>query len=269
MKVLLASKPQFESTNMSQWLEDRDDSWPGYESDPEWALDDAVNEHGHGAVLCEFAGRLCYDSFSDRGKPDNTRYIKHIIDVGHGSVLEHANYSFLIDGVTRALTHELVRHRAGFAYSQLSTRFADPEKAKMNMVMPPLAEMTGSKPIKEVLTQLHDKSIETYKDLIGLMKDELKDIYKGTALRKAVRQTARYVLSHLVETRLIVTGNARAWRHMIAMRGSVHADTEIRLLAVKIAEILKEESPNLFMDVTIHEQYEDGLPWIELGRPKI
>src|SRR3954451_2031275 len=85
--------------------------------------------------LTETAGRVCYMSFAKPRPGGNEAYLKHILEVGHGSVLEHAVWCFVITGVSRSLTHELVRHRAGFSYSQLSQRYVDESEA--NFVVPP------------------------------------------------------------------------------------------------------------------------------------
>ncbi len=86
-----------------------------------WQTDTVVaGEH-----LVETAGRICYMSFAKPRPGGNHAYIKHILEVGHGSVLEHAVWNLLITGVSRSLTHELIRHRAGFGYSQLSQRYVD------------------------------------------------------------------------------------------------------------------------------------------------
>src|SRR3954465_5940305 len=88
-----------------------------------------------GERLAEFAGRLCYMSQHNPAGRTTRDYLENIKKQGHGSVLEHANYSILLEGVSRSLTHELVRHRAGFAYSQLSQRYVDESEA--NFVIPP------------------------------------------------------------------------------------------------------------------------------------
>src|SRR5215471_2922530 len=88
-----------------------------------------------GERLAEFAGRLCYMSQHNPAKRPTRDYIENIKKQGHGSVLEHANYSILLEGVSRSLTHEMVRHRAGFAYSQLSQRYVDESQA--SFVIPP------------------------------------------------------------------------------------------------------------------------------------
>src|SRR5256885_14285742 len=94
-----------------------------------------LGESTDGERLSEFAGRLCYMSQANPAKRPTREYLDNIKKQGHGSVLEHANYSLLLEGVSRSLTHELVRHRAGFAYSQLSQRYVDESEA--NFVIPP------------------------------------------------------------------------------------------------------------------------------------
>ena len=84
-----------------------------------------LGESTDGERLAEFAGRLCYMSQKNPANRATRDYLENIKKQGHGSVLEHANYSLLLEGVSRSLTHELVRHRAGFAYSQLSQRYVD------------------------------------------------------------------------------------------------------------------------------------------------
>src|SRR5512141_2569118 len=94
-----------------------------------------LGESTDGERLAEFAGRLCYMSQKNPANRATRDYLENIKKQGHGSVLEHANYSILLEGVSRSLTHELVRHRAGFAYSQLSQRYVDESDA--NFVVPP------------------------------------------------------------------------------------------------------------------------------------
>src|SRR5438045_5680023 len=94
-----------------------------------------LGESTDGERLAEFAGRLCYMSQANPAKRPTREYLENIKKQGHGSVLEHSNYTLLLEGVSRSLTHELVRHRAGFAYSQLSQRYVDESNA--NFVVPP------------------------------------------------------------------------------------------------------------------------------------
>src|SRR6478672_10606579 len=103
-----------------------------------------MGENTDGERLAEFAGRLCYMSQANPANRQTREYLGNIKKQGHGSVLEHANYSLLLEGVSRSLTHELVRHRAGFAYSQLSQRYVDESEA--SFVVPPA--VIGDEPLE-------------------------------------------------------------------------------------------------------------------------
>ncbi|MGD1173669.1 FAD-dependent thymidylate synthase [Mycobacterium seoulense] len=201
-----------------------------------------------GAALVEFAGRACYQSWS---KPNpktatNAGYIKHIIDVGHFSVLEHANVSFYITGISRSLTHELIRHRH-FSYSQLSQRYV-PE-GDSRVVLPP--GMEDDPELRRILTEAADASRATYAELLAKLEAKFADQPNAVLRRKQARQAARAVLPNATETRIVVTGNYRAWRHFIAMRASEHADVEIRRLAIECLRQLAGAAPAVFADFEI------------------
>ena len=166
-----------------------------------------------GPALVEFAGRACYQSWS---KPNpktatNAGYIKHIIDVGHFSVLEHASVSFYITGISRSCAHELIRHRH-FSYSQLSQRYV-PERDSQ-VVMPP--GMDDDPELRQILTAAADASRATYNELLAKLEAKFADQPSAVLRRKQARQAARAVLPNATETRIVVTGNYRAWRHFIA-----------------------------------------------------
>lgn len=195
--------------------------------------------------LTEVGGRTCYQSFTSGRKPSD--HIKHIIKVGHGSVLEHSTWSFLFTGVSRSLTHELIRHRAGFAYSELSQRFVD--CSKLGFVVPPL--FIGNADLEHEWYQSCMESTKTYAKLLDKIDKA------GNYSVKEKREAARSVLPACTETRILVTANARAWRHFLEMRGSRHADKEIRRLALNLLPILKDDAPNIFGDYSLVE-YEIG-----------
>jgi thymidylate synthase (FAD) len=198
-----------------------------------------------GEALAEFAGRACYQSWS---KPNpstatNAGYLDHIIEVGHLAVLEHGSVSFYITGISRSVTHELVRHRH-FSYSQLSRRHV-PE----NVVEP---EVIANDPV------LHEKflaatqaSVDAYDELLAGLEEKFADAPNATLRRKQARQAARAVLPNATETRIVVTGNYRAWRHFVAMRATEHADVEIRALAIECLRELQKVAGNVFADFTI------------------
>lgn len=200
-------------------------------------------------VLSEVAGRTCYMSFG-KGRKTNKDYLERIISSHHGSVLEHAVWNFLITGISRTLTHELIRHRAGWAYSQLSQRYVDESDAKF--VMPPLYrdnEMLAEK-WKGAIEDAH----KSYVNLVNATENYVAELYpelNATDRRKIVRQSARSVLPNACETKIFVSANARALRHFFEMRGSLHADTEIRELAVAMFRLVKEEAPNIFADLDV------------------
>jgi thymidylate synthase (FAD) len=201
-----------------------------------------------GPALVEFAGRACYQSWS---KPNprtatNAAYLKHIIDVGHFSVLEHASVSFYITGISRSCTHELIRHRH-FSYSQLSQRYVPANDAEV--VLPPGLE--GDPELQELFLAAADASRAAYGELLTRLEAKLGDVPSSTLRRKQARQAARAVLPNATETRIVVTGNYRAWRHFVAMRASEHADVEIRRLAIACLRQLVDVAPAVFADFEI------------------
>jgi len=219
-----------------------------------------------GEVLAEIAGRTCYMSFG-KGRKSNREYLENILVSKHGSVLEHAVWCLLITGVSRALTHELVRHRAGFGYSQLSQRYVDEGDARY--VVPPLYQENA---------ELRDKWQKT----IDLLRTAYAELAESTAeyvqqkhpemsardRRKWARQAARSILPNATETKIFVTGNSRAWRHFLELRGSVHADSEIRMLAVEVFRVFKKESPNIFQDIELVDE-PDGMPSVRVTHSKV
>ena len=201
-----------------------------------------------GLALLEFAGRACYQSWS---KPNprtasNTDYIKHIIDVGHFAVLEHASVSFYITGISRSCTHELIRHRH-FSFSQLSQRYVPEGDARV--VLPPGLE--DDPDLQKIILAAADANRQAYLELLAALEARFADQPNAVLRRKQARQAARAVLPNDTETRIVVTGNLRAWRHFIAMRGSEHADTEIRRLAIACLRELAAVAPAVFADFEI------------------
>jgi thymidylate synthase (FAD) len=200
-----------------------------------------------GPALVEFAGRACYQSWS---KPnprtaDNAGYLKHIIDVGHFAVLEHASVTFYITGVSRSCAHELIRHRH-FSYSQLSQRYiSEPDS---QIVVPP--GMEDDPELQQILAAAADAGHTAYAELLARLEARYGE-NPGVLRRKQARQAARAVLPNATETRLVVTGNYRAWRHFVAMRASEHADLEIRRLAIACLRSLADAAPAVFGDFEI------------------
>ena len=193
---------------------------------------------GSADVLGEFAGRSCYQSF-DKPNPKtaaNADYLRNIISQRHFSVLEHASVTFYVEGVSRALTHELIRHRH-LSYSQLSQRFVD---GSAHVEHPALAQVGGHSALLIEEAARHAEA--AYRSIARDL--ELKGLSK-----KQVREAARMVLPNSTETKIVVTGNLRAWREFVEKRNSPAADAEIQELAREILRHLKELAPNSFQDM--------------------
>jgi thymidylate synthase (FAD) len=211
--------------------------------DVDWSTDAEGGE-----ALAEFAGRACYQSW-DKPNPStatNAGYLRHIIEVGHLSVLEHGTATFYITGISRSLTHELIRHRH-FSYSQLSQRYV-PERNAM-MVEPDV--IAADPDLHARFVAATEASVRAYTELLAGLEERFADAPNATLRRKQARQAARAVLPNATETRIVVTGNYRAWRHFIAMRATEHADVEIRGLAIECLRQLQKVAGNVFADFTI------------------
>jgi thymidylate synthase (FAD) len=207
-----------------------------------------------GEALAEFAGRLCYMSWK---KPNpktatNAGYLGHILETGHFSVLEHGSVSFYFEGISRSLTHELIRHRH-FSYSQLSQRYVPEGDA--NFVVPDA--IAEDKELLELFKSATEQALEAYRLFASSLEEKFSATKGGTILRKLARQAARSILPNATETRIVVTGNYRAWRHFIALRATEHADVEIRELAITCLRDLQMVAPNVFNDFKV-TQLDDG-----------
>lgn len=191
--------------------------------------------------LAEYSGRSCYQSFH---KPNpatraNNDYLANILAQGHESVLEHASCTFYIQGVSRALTHELIRHRH-LSFSELSQRFVD--VGESDAVVPPA--------IREGLTEgIRDAWVYALSEAGGSYDVIVQALTKQGYTRKQAREAARAVMPNATETKIVVTGNHRAWRDVLKKRWSVHADAEIRELAGELLRQLREIAPATYQDI--------------------
>ena len=207
-----------------------------------------LGESSDGERLAEFAGRLCYMSQKNPANRPTREYLENIKRQGHGSVLEHANYSLLIEGVSRSLTHELVRHRAGFAYSQLSQRYVDESHAAF--VVPPA--ILGDDALLAQWTAQMETAQATYVSLVEKLIERYAWVEDKIHRRKMAREAARGVLPNSTETKIVVTANARAWRTMLELRAGEGAEMEIRRMAIAVLRVLRAEAPGLFSDFEVY-----------------
>ena len=192
--------------------------------------------------VIEFAGRACYQAFH-RPNPKTASipgYIENIIAQGHESVLEHSSATFYIEGASRNLTHELIRHRH-LNYSELSQRFVNVSETEF--VLPPAFSEHLDDAALEALGKVTSAVREAYVKFVEHLQDD-----KGLP-RKQAREAARSVLPGNTETKIVVTGNFRAWRDVLKKRLDPAADAEIRTLCEHILVGLLAVAPSVFTDI--------------------
>lgn len=203
----------------------------------ERGVDFTTDAEGDADAMSEVAGRVCYMAFNPEkrrlaGEGQNLAYLDNIRKMNHGSVTEHSSFNFLIDDVSRNMTHELVRHRVGVAYSQLSTRYVDQFSDEyfgdsghsIGVYIPP---------------ELAEEEVTTW---LGVWQQTILPVYKGTFQRlcdrgyekKAARSIARHILPGSACTALVFTVNVRELNHIFTLRGNKFADPEIRRMVHKL-----------------------------------
>lgn len=206
--------------------------------------------------LIEFAGRGCYDSYG-RGR-SSADFHANIKAVRHGSVLEHCSWTFWIEGVSRGLTHELVRHRVGVAISQRSTRYTDESKSRI--IVPPIfivkeGDDESSSQVKvdaqNTLLRTHRAAAQAYSELVssGAHLMDLRDGVSKTGGRKMARGAARSTLGQDLEACLTWTVNLRSLINAACQRYNEHAEAEIRRLFRILIETVKPDVPNYLEEI--------------------
>lgn len=243
-----------------------------FERIPEYELPPHANDAEN---IIATAGKLCYDSFGKDGRAVDA-HIRSLVGQNHESVLEHVHVGLLITGVSRGCSHEIVRHRM-FNYSQRSTRYTAEDDAAI-VLDPYYADIyersigdepawcATTKPERDLLETFLNSAraaLREYRRTVDAMMQtseterEMKCLPNNPRdYRKWVRGKARQLLPHALETRLVMTGNLRAWRHFLLMRTSRHAEAEIRRLAEAIFDVIRDAAPTVFEDLV--EQEVDG-----------
>jgi len=217
-----------------------------------------------GERLAEFAGRLCYMSQANPAQRTTADYLENIKKQGHGSVLEHSVYVLLLEGISRSCTHELVRHRAGFGYSQLSQRYVDESHAAF--VVPPA--MLGDQKLEAAWLAQVTAAQEAYVRAVEELMRRYEWVADKVHRRKMAREAARSLLPNATETKIVVSANVRAWRTMLELRCGEGAEQEIRRLAVAVLRALGAEAPRLFSDFEIYTA-DDGAEAARVGYHKV
>lgn len=236
-RLRVIARPALDLAAIESFLSDEGTSWRRTESA-------ATAEE-----LVEVAGRLCYMSFGENQSPkENREYIEHLIDAGHHSVLEHATWSFVLVGITRAFTHQFVRHRIGFSYSQLSQQYHDERNAEA--LMP---ELVRARPdLAARWSEAVAAAQRTYAELIDGLDTTPQEMPRAER-RRLLRSAARTVLPGATETKLAFTANARSLRHFLVERGDLPGDEEMRRVSILVLRTMQREAPGLFGDFQVVE----------------
>lgn len=240
-QIFLIARPSIDIEGMRGYLQD-----VGGESWLERRLGESGGEPNGGELIVEFGGRACYRSWEPGLNPNVTKvrtdqreYFANILRSAHGSVMEHANYSFAIRNCSRVFTHELVRHRAGSAFSQESLRYV--RLSDIGFRVPPALE-----PVREqvlaIVEQLEEFQVSAAAEL-GI-DEEGVPFHVKKEVTSALRRLAPIGLS----TDIVWTANVRTLRHVIEMRTAPGAEEELRIVFDTIAQLMQAEAPGLFQD---------------------
>lgn len=203
--------------------------------------------------LSELAGRRCYKSFKPGLNPnvskvrtDSESYLKNVLKSKHGSVLEHSNITFAFENISRVVTHELVRHRAGASYSQESLRYV--RLTELNMYFPNIFSQFGTEKEERAKKLFMDTIVHlenVQKEFMNIFGEEMD---KNFDIKKKLTSSFRRLAPIGLATGIVATFNIRADRHVIAMRTSRHAEEEIRMVANQMMDICERECPVLVSD---------------------
>ncbi|MGI9097294.1 MAG: FAD-dependent thymidylate synthase [Solirubrobacteraceae bacterium] len=253
--AFLISRPSIDVDAIRAYLED-----VGGLSWLERRLGGVDDELKDAEMLVEFCGRACYRSWEPGLNPNVTRiredqheYLGNLLRSLHGSVLEHANYTFAFRNVSRVFTHELVRHRAGSAFSQESLRYV--RLTDLGFRLPSALEPIRAQ-VLTLVEQLEEFQVAAAEEL------GLDDEGVPFAVKKEVTSALRRLAPLGLSTDIIWTANLRTLRHVIEMRTSPGAEEELRLVFDMVARIMRDEAPSLFQDF---EQDADG-SWVPQHR---
>lgn len=246
-RVHLISRPKLDLDAIGAYLES-----VGGESWLQARISEASSPDAE--LLIEFAGRTCYRSWEpglnpnvEKIRTDRREYFANLLASGHGSVFEHANFTFVFHDVSRVFTHELVRHRAGSAFSQESLRYV--RLAEIGFRTAP------------ALAELGEQAVEIVERLETFQRDaaaELLDDETPFSVKKEVTSALRRLAPIGLSTEIVWTANVRTIRHVIEQRTARGAEEEMRLVFDAVAEKTIAEAPLLFQDF---ERRDDG-SWV-------
>lgn len=229
-----------------------------------WEVPDVADAE----ILTELAGKACYMSFDTNQNKNLTRvngrenkqYIQEgIIKQKHGSVLEHSTVSIFITDVSRVVTHELIRHRAGTAFSQLSGRFV---RADLKFYVPEAFRRN------EAALAAFEGAIRSAEEAVAELESIMGIDKVSFAEKKLLTSSIRRIIGNGQSNSILITANHRSIRHMIEMRTAEGAEEEIRLLFVQIAKEMAKRYPAIYADMKFEES-DTGIPVVIFEHSKV
>lgn len=186
------------------------------------------------------AARLCYsqadaeDILLKVGDSDQQDFLEKLTAVGHLSPVEHASFTFVVEGISRACSHQLVRHRLA-SYSQQSQRYVN--ETEFDYLIPPSIKEDGE------MRALFEKTMKDIQQSYAYFANRL--VQKGCSMESA-REDARFVLPNATETKIMITMNARELLHFFRQRLCNRAQWEIRAMALAMLKLVKPIAPTIF-----------------------
>lgn len=258
-RVFLVGRPQIDVDAVDDLLLDEYDEGGGITADPDDDRALALSADATDAeIICEVFGRGCYGSFGERqGRVGARDYFGHILEAGHGSVLENANFSFVVTRGSRGLMAQMTRHRAGFAWAIESTHFIDYTSGAR-------ASLAGL-PELSALRKHAENSVTRAVTDYAIAWAMAQDI---TVKKKVTAAAVRGLLPTALESKIGFTANLRALRHFCELRGTIDNVVEIRMVAAQVAKIMLVEAPALFQDFVVYDA-QDGWPVVSSAHRKV
>lgn len=201
--------------------------------------------------LVAVAGKLCYSKvgITEIAEKMDEREIKKYINIltfmGHLSTIEHVNFTFAVEGISRTCSHQIVRHRIS-SYSQQSQRYVDLQNT-FQYIIP--EAIYNNENAKKLYIESMDNDFDNYKKITESLYNQYisEGMSNNDAGKKAI-EDARFVLPNACETKMIITMNARSLLHFLEMRMCNRAQWEIRIVAEKMLDLVLDICPNIFMN---------------------
>jgi thymidylate synthase (FAD) len=257
-KVYFIGATALDMTSLTQYLEDTGQT--AFLEDINEAKQQGLND---GEILCSFYAKACYASLTIGKNKNISRVrdiednIKAILNSSHGSVVEHCNLNFMITNCSRVFTHELVRHRAGTAFSQTSGRYVRSDR--LDVVIDPILE-----PAYDLIEEARKYLENWYEQIQERMK--INDV-KNFDLKKKITSALRRMLPNGQANEIGFSVNLRALRHTIEMRTNASAEWEIRYVFAQIYNLVKEKYPAMFFDAK--EEVKNGIIEVTFENRKV